>query len=509
MRIHRGSRRGIVAVALMLLLAVVPSMSAQAAPLFTDGFESGLVPPWTAKGHFIRQQAIAHSGSWAGRATGASAYAYKSLPTPQANVYFDAWVRVVSNPGGVPVLRFLTGVGTNIASVNVNSAGALVRKIVPTGQDKTSATGVSKNAWHELQLHALIEGTSSVYEVWLDGRKVNDISGTVSLGTTKVRRVQLGTQGGTAAYDVLFDDVTADTSFIGGAIGPSKVIMAAGDIACDPTDVGWNGGNGTSARCHMKQTAALLSAADRVLAMGDTQYECGGAAAYAQSYDPTWGQYKNITYPAIGDQEYGLTGTDCGAAGADGYFGYFGPRAGDPAKGYYSFDFGGWHFVVLNAICGAGPQIGCAQGTPQNTWLERDLAANRSACTLAVLHKPLFASKRIGIQVAVTLKPFWDDLYAAHADIILDGNSHFYERFAKQNPGGSAVANGMVEFIVGTGGKSHGGLADPGLRLPNSQTATSSTFGVLKLTLHPSSYDWEYVVQGTSTFSDSGTANCV
>src|SRR5436853_3343408 len=130
------------------------------------------------------------------------------------------------------------------------------------------------------------------------------------------------------------------------------VIAAAGDIACDPGTTPFNGGNGTATKCHMQATSAILqdllasTNLQRILAVGDTQYQCGGLQAFNQSYGPTWGQsaLKAITSPVPGDQEYLTTGgTDCSATPGGGYFSYFGTAAGDPSAGYYSFDIGDWH----------------------------------------------------------------------------------------------------------------------------------------------------------------------
>ena len=65
----------------------------------------------------------------------------------------------------------------------------------------------------------------------------------------------------------------------------------------------------------------------------------GHRADFANCYDPTWGRHKARTDPTVGDHEY-LT------PGAAPYFNYFGAAAGDPAKGYYSYDLGTWHVVV-------------------------------------------------------------------------------------------------------------------------------------------------------------------
>jgi len=173
------------------------------------------------------------------------------------------------------------------------------------------------------------------------------------------------------------------------------VIAAAGDIACDPTNSSFNGGNGSSGSCRQKYTSDLLVDAGlaAVLPLGDIQYYCGGYQAFLQSYDLSWGRVKAITRPAVGNHEY-LTsgGTDCTPAneGATGYFNYFGAAAGTPGQGYYSYNIGDWHLIALNSNCGdAG---GCGPLSPQGQWLAADLAANPKWCTLAYWHIPLFSS---------------------------------------------------------------------------------------------------------------------
>ena len=123
-----------------------------------------------------------------------------------------------------------------------------------------------------------------------------------------------------------------------------------------------------------------------------------------------------------------------------------------------------------------------------------------------MLHKPRFASKANNSQTNAAMLPFWDDLYAAGVEMVLSGDSHFYERFAPQTPQATANANGVVQWIVGVGGKSRGGLATT--RKANSVRATAQTFGVLELTLHDGSYDWEFLVEGSFAFSDTGSAAC-
>ena len=331
---------------------------------------------------------------------------------------------------------------------------------------------------------------------------------TVAANTSYTYAVRGLNDGGASASSAPFPITTEP------AASQTFVVMAAGDIACDPASASYNSGNGTATRCRHKHTAALLAGADRVLTLGDQQYECGGLSAFNESYDPSWGDVKPITHPILADEEYGANGTGCGAAGPDGYMAYFANQlaphqasASDPDRGYYSFDIGAWHVVALNSEC-SRITGGCAQGGAQNDWLESDLASSSASCTIALMHEPRFASRASGAGPKASLKPFWQDLHARGVEIVLSGDQHFYERFAPQDPDGNPDANGIRQFVVGTGGKSHGGLASPDLRAPNSVTAVGSTFGVLRLVLRDGSYDWRFLVEGSSPYDDSGSASC-
>src|SRR5207249_273176 len=131
--------------------------------------------------------------------------------------------------------------------------------------------------------------------------------------------------------------------------------------------------------------------------------------------------------------------------GATGYFGYFGSAAGDTGKGYYSYDLGTWHIMVLNS------SIAMAAGSPQEQWLRADLARNTRSCTLAYWHYPRFSST--GTKVKASVKPLWDALYAWGGDIVINGHYRVYERFALQTPSQVADSGGIRQFTVGTGGQ--------------------------------------------------------
>ena len=225
--------------------------------------------------------------------------------------------------------------------------------------------------------------------------------------------------------------VVAIVSFYVGrpAQAASVVMVGAGDIAhCSTTTD--------------EATAKLLDGiSGTVFTLGDNAYNSGTSAEFANCYNPTWGRHKTRTKPSVGNHEY-LT------SGASGYFNYFGAAAGDPKKGYYSYDRGDWHVIVLNSNCS---QVPCAAGSAQDTWLRADLANHPNKCTLAYFHAPLYSSGQYGNSTYV--RPFWEALYKANADVVLSRHEHDYERFAPQNPYGAFdSARGIREFVVGTGG---------------------------------------------------------
>jgi hypothetical protein len=286
---------------------------------------------------------------------------------------------------------------------------------------------------------------------------------------------------------------------------PGAVVAAAGDIACSPTDPNWNGGDGTATHCHQRTTSDLVLGMNptAVFALGDEQYPAGSLTDFNAGYDPTWGRFKNITRPAAGNREYGTSG-------ASGYFNYFGDAATplDPGcrsfcRGYYSFDLGDWHVVVLNSNCGR-TNASCTAGGPQHQWLVADLAAHSQQCTMAIMHHAYWSSSSAKESRVL---PFIQALYNANADLILAAHAHLYERFAPQDPNGFAdPGRGIREIIVGTGGDDF--ASTPGTVAPNSEVMRSRRFGVLRLTLASGSYSWRFAADPTTPFIDSGSGAC-
>jgi acid phosphatase type 7 len=237
-----------------------------------------------------------------------------------------------------------------------------------------------------------------------------------------------------------------------------------------------------------------------VFAAGDLAYDNGTAWDFEHCYGPTWGRFKDRTRPAVGNHEY----MD---PHATAYFHYWGARAGEPPKGYYSYELGAWHVIVLNTDCAIGEVGGCERGAPEERWLREDLAAHSNACIVAYGHYAMYSSGVWGWHARHTeLRTLWEDLYAAHADLMISGHEHSYERFAPQDARGHADAeHGMRQITVGTGGRSHTPLPGPA---PNSEVRNDNTYGVLKLTLSPEKYTWEFLPEEGKTFRDSGEGTC-
>jgi hypothetical protein len=289
--------------------------------------------------------------------------------------------------------------------------------------------------------------------------------------------------------------------------GSAAVIVAAGDIAC--------GASSSGSSCEQKATSDLVvaQAPSAVLVLGDNQYECGETADWNAFYDPTWGRVKGKTHPVTGNHEYSTSpgNSNCTSAvsGAPGYWKYFGdaatplqPGCRVSCHGYYSYDVGSWHIIALNSTCSQAG--GCGAGSAQETWLRNDLAAHPNTCTLAYMHHPRFSSGEIGNTPA--MQPLWQALYDYGAEVVLVGHDHHYERFAPQTPGGARDSSfGIREFVVGTGGRNHTSIVTI---QPNSEVRDASTFGILKLTLRATGYDWKFIPISGSGFSDSGSGNC-
>lgn len=265
-------------------------------------------------------------------------------------------------------------------------------------------------------------------------------------------------------------------------VAVENVLVGAGDIATCEND-------------NDDATAKLLDDIDgTVFTLGDNVYESGTLEEFGECFDPNWGRHLDRIRPSVGNHEYE---TD----NAEGYFDHFGESAGSHRLGYYSYDLGTWHIIVLNSNC--EDVGGCDANSAQANWLRADLAANPAECTLAYWHHPLFSSGDHGGSTGMAA--IWSILMDAGADVVLSAHDHNYERFALQDAAGNADEDGMRQFVVGTGGRSLRGLKDI---QANSEVANDDTYGVLKLNLNEGGYEWEFIPVEGSTFTDSGSDSC-
>jgi predicted MPP superfamily phosphohydrolase len=269
-------------------------------------------------------------------------------------------------------------------------------------------------------------------------------------------------------------------------------IIAVGDIQCYSSSP-----HPEKCKSNEEANIATLQKPKAILLLGDEQYRRGTYEDFKKYLDNSWGKLTTIIFPIIGNHDY-LT------SGASGFYEYF--RGKNPAisldKSYYSFNIGDWHLIALDTNC---EQVGgCTPVSNQYKWLEKDLIDNKSKCVLAYFHHPLFSSGNHGNNYVS--KSFWDLLYKYHADVVLNGHEHVYERFAPQTPSGKLdTKNGIRQFTVGTGG---GPLYKFTNIKPNSEIRNNTAYGILSLTLKSASYSWKFLPLDEGAFTDSGSTSC-
>jgi hypothetical protein len=352
------------------------------------------------------------------------------------------------------------------ATASYSFTGSGIAWIAPTGPTAGSA---------RVEIDGKVVATVSLRSTVGAARKIVFSKSWTSIGRHKIVVRALATSG--------HPWVNVDGFAVIDVASPYPVLAGAGDIGvCGST---WD-----------SATAALIDKTPgTIFAAGDLAYPAGTAAQFRDCYGTSWGYFKKRTMPVPGNHEYGT-------AGAKPYFAYFGPRVGKVGTGWYAYNVGTWRVYSLNANCGAVG--GCGAGSPQERWLKADLAAHPTACIAAIWHQPLFSSGPHGNNSST--KAFWQDLYAAGAEIVINGHDHDYERFAPQTPDGTLdAATGIREFVVGTGGA---GMYALTTARANSEVFKTGVHGIIKFTLLDGSYTWQFVPVAGSTWTDSGTATC-
>ena len=285
--------------------------------------------------------------------------------------------------------------------------------------------------------------------------------------------------------------------------------QCGGSAPSSPTPGGGGGGGGGSTPPPPQGPVQILAAGDigecgfgaeetgklldnlngTILALGDLAYMEGSKINFQNCYDPHWGRHQHRTKPVPGNHEYVTDRT------AAGFWDYFGQLAGPRGLGYYAFTEGAWRIIGLNS------EISMLPGSPQQVWLRNELTTNRTTCTLAYWHRPLFTSGP-NFDGRMDSRPLWDTLLEFNVEVVLNSHDHLYERFARQDASGRPSPTGIRQFIVGTGG-AH--LYTPGPPQPNSE-ARARVYGILVLTLNSNSFQWDFA--SNSSFRDTNSGGC-
>ncbi len=428
----------------------------------------------------------------------ADAYVDSSAPT--LNTGSQSQLRTDNSPAVRTFLRFdLRNIAGTISSARLqiyaNSASTGGLSAVRTNGVNWSETSVD---WADAPgLGSTLSSVASVASastVTLDVTRAIRAGSLVDLAvvTPGVTAISLGSRESSHPPVLVVTTLSAASAPASGR-SPAALPSASAPASGDPVLIGAGDICVTSTMANAAATARLIEAhpSAHVFTLGDNSNEAGTASQYTDCYGKTWGAFLGRTRPTIGNH-------DCGTSNCAPYYAYFGAAAGRAGKGYYSYNLpNNWHVIVLNS---QGSEVGgVGFGSPQETWLKADLAAHQGSHVIAMWHIPVLTSGQL---YRTAYLPFWQDLYAAHADIIMSGHDHIYERTTLMNPSGKADPNGIREFTVGTGG------APPqpfGTILPTSQVRQSGTFGVLMLTLHAHSYDWRFLPVAGKTWTDSGS----
>ena len=424
--------------------------------------------------------------------------AFVDQNSPRGNFGTRARLRASNAPAVRSHLRFNVAAGGPVtsAALEVYSysaySGFEVRAGSPGWAEKTityqnapapgavvaTSRAVAANTWVAVDVTPLVSGGQPLELV------LTTTGGKVNFGSRESKkspRLRVATSTTTTTGGSTTTTTGGSTTTTTSPPGGDAVLVGAGDIA----------------QCSSKGDEATAALLDRtpgtVFTTGDNVYPSGSAADFSKCYQPSWGRHKARTRPAPGNHDYKTPG-------AGGYFQYFGANAGPAGKGWYSYNTGSWHVIVLNSNCNV---VGCDANSAQGQWLRADLAANPRACTAAIYHHPRFSSGNHGSDPG--MQALWGPLYDNGVDVVLNGHDHSYERFAPMDGAGRANPSGIRQFVVGTGGAA--GKAFNGAQA-NSELRKSGSNGLLKLTLHNGSYDWEFLATAGDSFRDSGRGTC-
>lgn len=235
-------------------------------------------------------------------------------------------------------------------------------------------------------------------------------------------------------------------------------------------DTGWCGSPALAPIARL-----LANLGGPILLAGDLAYPNGALDDFRRCFHPGFGGLLSRIRTAPGNHEYVTPG-------ADGYFTYFGDRAGPDRSGYHAFRIAAWKVLMLNSSVPIG------RGSAQVEWVRQQLQDDPTRCALAVVHHPFDSSGPNG--PSPWLRGLWELLHSLGADVVVAGHDHLYERFAPVDASQrSDPAKGIRQFTVGTGGAA---LSNRARAAANSELLISS-YGLLRLRLEPALYEWEFL----------------
>jgi hypothetical protein len=557
-RTRRGWRRGATALFLAAVTIVVPAAAQAANQLPNPGFEgtgSGSLAGWQGQTATLSLASPGHTGSFAARATASGSSPIiktTKITVPDGTYVANGWGRTLTtgkvlclriteyngttnvgntqlcNPASTStgwsalpqVSRTVSGTAVSVMVLQKNSTAGQQFEIddmsldtqagggtVPAPPTNLSATATTATS---VSLTWTASSGATSYNVYratgtsppaanatpratgVTGTSFTD--NTVAASTTYTYQVTAVNAAGESGRSNA-DTVTTPAGGGGGTVTGPKV-AAAGDIVCEQTGTCLNRAMSTS-------NLILGQGYTAALALGDNQYECGSLSSYNNFYDGTWGRLNSIVHPIPGDNDWVTTGgINCPTTPGDGYFDYYGAhgvQVGARGQGYYSFTVGSWKLIALNGVC---TTVSCSASSPMITFLRQQLQ-NSPQCTLIYSHVPRYSSA--GAASLSKTAQIWDAALDFHADLILSGNAHVYNRFVPQDLNGNATATGVTQYIVGTGGKSSGTRkSNP----PNEAFLDDVNFGVLDLTLGDGAWSSKFRTTGGAVL-DQHTQNCV
>ncbi len=387
-----------------------------------------------------------------------------------------------------------TGAISDLAGVNSSSPVDASSGKVNTGTATAAFAQITTTVPNDLLLAFVgVAGNTTItppsgYTESYDRKNTGSSDGRTAEASRQWKSNTGTTAAGSAQEDSLA--VTNVTQLVALRPAPAPItIVATGDMECETSNCN---GVGT-----VEQVAQIAPSA--FFPVGDLIFY-GTANEYNNYYDPSFGQYRSFSYPAMGNHD-----------GTTSYYDYWNGignqtgRAGTRGQGWYSFSKGSWHFVLINSNCVASyMQVSCQPGSAEINWLQSDLAAHPNLCTIAFMHYPYYTS---GDRQYPELQTIFQTLYNAHVELLITGHTHYYQRFYPQDANGNQVSNGVTEIVVGTGGGDLASMPSTAT-YPNQAVQIAGAFGVLKLVLNQGSYSFQFLPAPGSVGTDSGSAAC-